>query len=62
MVRDFYMGLYTADPCSPCQARSLSFPRLSHDDLRWLNHEFSVPEIKVAIFQIRANKAPHQMG
>lgn len=52
MVRTFYCKLYSVEPCFPCEPSTWHFPALSHDEIRWLNHDVLVHEIKSAIFQM----------
>lgn len=58
MVQEFYVTLYTWEQCMPCSLSSWKFPTLPHTDPSWLNQAISLLEIKVAIFQMGALKAP----
>lgn len=62
MVRHFYVNLYFAEPCAPCNPDEWHFPNLNHAERRWLNRRVSPVEVKEAFFQMGAYKAPGPDG
>lgn len=56
-ARDFFVQLYTMEPCSPCNLSDWAFHRLTHSDRHWLNRPISDSEIYDAVFQMGALKA-----
>lgn len=54
MTRDFYVNLYTKEPCT---AEDWHFLQLSHNNRRWLNREVLPVEIMAAVKEMGALKA-----
>lgn len=61
-ARDFFVKLYTAEPCLPCDSTTWAFPPLSHWDKHLLNRPMAAQEVHDAVFQMGAYKAPGPDG
>lgn len=61
-AREFYLQLYTAEPCGPCSVDDWNIPTLTHRDKIWLKRPVSALEVKDAIFQMGALKVPEPDG
>lgn len=62
MARDFYIQLYSSEPCLRSKPEEWSFPRISHRDRAWLNRPVIAPEVFSALSEIGAHKAPGPDG
>ena len=64
MVRTFFMNLYTddCDTFTPFLPLANKFPTLTTEETTSLNKEFTDSEIKKAIFEMGAYKAPGPDG
>lgn len=58
----FYNDLYTRDTSTVISTEAWNFPRLPRASLRWVNRDVTDCEIKTAMFQLGANKAPGPDG
>lgn len=62
MARQCYLKLYTHEPTIPLQPHQWTFPKLNRNSLRWLNRVVTGDEIKRAVFDLGAHKAPDPDG
>lgn len=56
------MELYKKDPTVACIPEEWSFPKLKRNTLWWLNRGVTDHEVKLAVFEIGAYKAPDPDG
>lgn len=62
LARQFYIQLYTKDPAVTRQPTTWTFPKLNWNSVRWLNREVTGDEVKRAMFDLGASKAPGPNG
>lgn len=58
VAHDFYQKLYSRDAPSGCNPHTWYFPTLNRNNTWWLNRQVTAPEVKTAMFQLGAQKAP----
>lgn len=58
MARQYYKGLYTRDQDTKAQPHTWKFPKLKRNFVAWLNRKVTGYEVKLAMMQIGAHKAP----